>query len=75
MYGQAARHLLSRGLDRGGLGLQLVDVADHVKGSFGKIVMLAREDVLENLDGILKRDKALVYHTRHQLQSTGNILV
>src|SRR5665213_1176362 len=40
-----------------GLGDGLVDGADHVKGALGQIVVIAGDDALEGLDGVLELDE------------------
>ena len=41
------------------LGLQsdLVDVADHVEGDLGQVIVLAGQDVLEPSDSLVNRDQ------------------
>ena len=41
------------------LGLQsdLVDVADHVEGDLGQVIVLASQDVLEPSDGLVNGDQ------------------
>ena len=55
---ESTNNLLCRGLDLNGLGLDLVDVADHVEGALGEVVVLAREDLLEALDGVLRATRS-----------------
>ena len=39
------------------LGGDLIDVADHVEGDLGQVVILAGEDLLETSDGLVNGDK------------------
>ena len=41
----------------GGLGLDLIDVTNHVKGTLGELIMLTVDDLLETLDGVLETDE------------------
>ena len=40
-----------------GLGGHLVDVADHVEGDLGQVIVLASQDVLESGDGLVNGDQ------------------
>mmetsp|Transcript_29205 Transcript_29205/g.63386 ORF Transcript_29205/g.63386 Transcript_29205/m.63386 type:complete len:454 (+) Transcript_29205:182-1543(+) len=41
----------------GGLGLDLIDVTDHVERTLGKIIMLTVDDLLETVDGFFEADE------------------
>src|SRR4051794_22555787 len=56
------RHLL-------GLGNRLVDGADHVEGGLGQFVVLAGDDALEGLDGVLE----LHEHARRAGEDLGDV--
>ena len=49
------RDLVGHGGEGGGLGLDLVDSADHVEGCLGEGIVLASDNALECIDGVLKR--------------------
>lgn len=40
-----------------GLGRDLVNVADHVEGDLGEVVVLASQDILESSDGLVNGNK------------------
>src|SRR5262245_60333103 len=52
-----------------GLGDGLVDRADHVEGGFGQVVVVARDDALEGLDGVLE----LHEHARRAGEDLGDV--
>ena len=39
------------------LGGDLIDVADHVEGDLGQVIVLASQDVLESGDGLVNGDQ------------------